>query len=428
MKVGIIGAGITGLTAAYELSKRNIEVTLFEKSAEVGGIAGTFEYGDFTLEKYYHHFFKSDQYIYELTKELGILKEILWLQSKMGFFVDNTLFDFGTPISLLKIKSLTFIDKIKFGITIMKILSINNYKELEKVTAHDWLQKNAGHNVYDKVWKPLLVTKFGDQYRDISMAWFWGKIKLRGTSKEKGVEVLGYINGSTKKLLDGLEKKLKVKGVNIVLSSEVKSITKRDGFIIETTSDYSMFDRVISTVPLPIFIEMARPMLSEEYIKQKQDIKYTSTVCMVLMLDRPFTGYYWLNIGDEGIPFGGLIEHTNLIGREFYGNNNILYISNYLYKDSKYYKMGADELLHEYIPYLKKINPRFSIDWVRDVHLFKDEYAQPIVKTHYSKILPDFETGVDGLYTASMCNIYPEDRGMNYAIRDGIKVSKLIAN
>lgn len=426
MKVGIIGAGMTGLSATYELSKKNIQVDILESGPEIGGIAGTVEYKGVAIEKYYHHFFKSDAYITGLVKELGLHDQVMWLKSNMGFFVDDELLDFGTPISLIKFKPLPLLDKIRFGMTILKILGIDDYKSLEDVTAHEWIVKNAGSKVYQKVWKPLLYTKFGDLYKEISMAWFWGKIKLRGTSKDKGKEVLGYIKGSNKRLLKRLEEELKNRGVNILLNSSVKSITRQEDFVVNTTGGSFAYDAVICTASLPVFLDLAGGMLPSSYLDTKSQIHYTATACMVLFLDRPFTKYYWLNIGDESIPFGGLIEHTNLLDPEEYDDNHILYISNYLYNDSPYYGMNPDGLLEEYLPYLKKINPEFDKSWVRDIMLFKDNYAQPVIKRNYSRIKPEFETPVEGLYTASMCNIYPEDRGVNYAVRDGIMAARTL--
>lgn len=280
---------------------------------------------------------------------------------------------------------------------------------------------------FEKVWKPLLVTKFGEDYDKVSMAWFWGKIKLRGTSKENGREVLGYIDGSSSLLFDSLERKLRDNGVKINLNTNIKAISRSgEGFAIETQQGVASCDKVIAAVPLPVFGELAGSMLPQDYIKKIGAIKYTSVVCMLLIMKKSFGSFYWLNIGDESIPFGGLIEHTNLLDKSLYNNKNLLYISNYVYSDDKYYSMSDAELFREYLPHLKKVNPEFDESWVESIHTYRDEYAQPVIKCGYSKLKPTFETPVPGLYTASMCNIYPEDRGVNYAVRDGIAVAKLI--
>ena len=435
MRIGIIGCGITGLTAAYMLAKKGHEVELFEAAAAVGGIAGAVQMDGFYLEKYYHHFFKSDKHIISLLDELGIGSELSWLESRMGYYSDNMVYEFGTPLSLLKFKPLPVMDKFKFGMSVLRLMGIKDWRTLEQVTAKEWLVENAGEKAFEKVWKPLLVTKFGEQYDSISMAWFWGKIRLRGTSKENGREVLGYINGSSNLLFERLTESLENNGAKINLNCRVESIKKDGaGFTLLTqqcrgeqcSPSKDSFERIIAAVPLPIFGKLAESILPENYIDKISAAEHTSVICMVLMLKKSFSRYYWLNIGDESIPFGGLIEHTNLLDKSSYNNKNVLYISNYLYKDSKLYAMSSEELLKEYIPHLKKINPEFNESWVEGVYTFRDEYAQPIIKCGYSKIKPEFETPVAGLFTASMCNIYPEDRGVNYAVRDGRAVAELV--
>jgi protoporphyrinogen oxidase len=420
MKIAVIGAGITGLSAAYELSKAGHDVELLEKDSMAGGIAGTFEYDGFALEKYYHHFFKSDQYTMELLKELGIQNKIRWLKSSMGFFIDGECYDFGTPVSLLKLKPLSLMDKFKFGTAMLKILGEKDWKKLEDITASEWILKNASKGVYNKIWKPLLVTKFSEQYGDIAMSWLWGKIKLRGNSKEKGKEVLGYIDGSEELMIDRLLEELQERNVDIYYNCQVDSIEKNGQLKVRCGDKERTYDKIICTSPLPQFLGMAGEVLPQGYIKGLSSIEYTAVSCTILILDRQFSQYYWLNIGDESIPFGGLIEHTNLMGTEEYGGNHILYISNYVYKNSPYYSMNAEELLEAYTPYLKRINPDFKKSWVKDVLAFKDEWAQPVIKRGYSRIKPSYETPVPGLYIANMCSIYPEDRGVNYAIREGI--------
>lgn len=434
MRIGIIGGGITGLTASYELSKKGHEVEIFEAEASAGGIAGVFSTDGYNLEKYYHHFFKSDMHIISQLAELGLQDRLLWKESSMGYYTDNKAYEFGTPASLLKFKPLPLADKLRFGMSVLKLMGTKDWRSLEEVTAKEWLVRNAGEKAFEKVWKPLLITKFGEQYDKVSMAWMWGKIRLRGSSKEKGKEVLGYIDGSTRMLFERLEEKLKANGAKLHLNSRVIGIKKNSaGFSLQTEQcrgeqcsparETTNYNKIIAAIPLPVFGKLAENMLPGDYMDKIRSIEHTAVVCMVLVLKRSFGRFYWLNIGDESIPFGGLIEHTNLLDKSIYNNRHILYISNYLYKTGKFYGMGSEELLQEYIPYLRRINPEFDESWVEGVCTFRDEYAQPIIKCGYSRLKPGFQTPIEGLYTAHMCNIYPEDRGVNYAVRDGKAVA-----
>lgn len=419
MRVGIIGCGITGMTAAYELSKKGCRVELFEAAPSPGGIAEAVSLGGLRLEKYYHHFFKSDEHIKALLEELGLGGRLQWRKSGMGYFSGGSMYGFGTPRSLMRFSPLPFGDKLRFGVSMLKLMGIKDWRPMENVTAREWLLANGGEKAFEKIWKPMLITKFGKQYDSISMAWLWGKIKLRGASREKGREVLGYIDGSTGVLFERLEELLRNNGAVINLNCRVEEIRKEgEGFTLAVQGGSRSFDRILAAVPLPVLGQLAENILPGDYLYSIRAAEHTAVVCTVLILKKSFSRFYWLNIGDESIPFGGLIEHTNLMDRSLYGNKHILYISNYLYKSEKYYRISDEELLKKYIPFLKRVNPGFDEGWIEAAYTFRDEYAQPVIKCGYSRLKPEFETPVPGLFTAGMCHIYPEDRGMNYAVRD----------
>ena len=148
-------------------------------------------------------------------------------------------------------------------------------------------------------------------------------------------------------------------------------------------------------------------------------ISYLGAMCLVLVLDRPLTSVYWLNIADPQVPFVALVEHTNLVPPEEYGGRRIAYISNYLPASSPIYSLGKEALLDHYMPALKRIAPGFTRDWVKEYHLFKEAYAQPVVTVGYSRRVPPHRTPIPGLYLANTAQIYPQDRGMNYSVRLG---------
>ena len=234
MKIGIIGAGYSGLTIAKELEEKGQEVTIFERQPYVGGMVDTIEIFDTRLEKYYRHIFKSDKEAINLIKEMGLENELIWPATKMGYLSNKKPYLFGTPISLLKFKPLNLIQKLRFGFNVIHIKLINDYKKLEKVTAEKWLKDRIGDKVYSQVWEPLLISKFGEKKDQISMAWLWGKIKLRSTSSTPEGEQLGYIKGSYQKLTDNFYKYLLNKNVDIKLETSVKEITKEnDKYVVK---------------------------------------------------------------------------------------------------------------------------------------------------------------------------------------------------
>ena len=143
MEIAIIGGGVAGLTAAYRLSKDGVSVTLFERDKVLGGLAGVVKIDNFLIEKYYHHIFTTDFEIINLIDEIGLKDKLMWLESRMGLFYENKIHAFGTPGELFRFKHLSFLDKLRFGATVLFLKNYNNWRELEKTTAIEWMSKYA---------------------------------------------------------------------------------------------------------------------------------------------------------------------------------------------------------------------------------------------------------------------------------------------
>lgn len=431
MKIGIIGSGYSGLTIAKELVEKGQDVTIFEKQPYVGGMVDTIEIFDTRLEKYYRHIFKSDTEAIKLIKKMGLDSELIWPATKMGYLSNKKPYLFGTPVSLLKFKPLNLIQKLRFGFNVIHIKLINNYKKLEKVTAEKWLKDRIGDKVYSQVWEPLLISKFGEKKDQISMAWLWGKIKLRSTSSTPEGEQLGYIKGSYQKLTDKLYEYLLNKNVDIKLETSVKEIIKEnDKYVVKYTKndkeEKEEFDIIVSTIDYKGFEKLFVKYMNEEEKQKIQKVNYTSARTMMIVANKSFSPFYWLNIGDNDIPFGGIIEHTNFIDKSNYDNNHILYISNYMTEDNKLYNVSKEELLKEYMKSLTKINKEFTMENIKDYYVFDEKYAQPIIECNYSEYIMNDKLEKEKIYLCTMPQIYPEDRGMNYAIRSGINLANKI--
>ena len=426
-KVAIIGAGYTGITIAKELCSK-YDVDLIDGNSFIGGMTATFDAYGTKLEYFYRHIFKSDKYAIDLIKELGLDNMMDYNVTRMGYYVkDKGSYDFGTPISLLKFKPLGLWSKIRFGLGFIKIKLIRNYHKLENITADEWLSKNLNKKSYECIFKPLLISKFGEAYKDISMVWLWNKLVARNSSSKANGEALGYLRGSYQQLTDRLEEYLKDKKVNIILNKKISKIVKTRNGKYKLDGLSNTYDKVVITTSLPTCKYLLGDLkISRNYLNKLNAVDYTAAKVLVMFLKESFMPYYWLNIGDSDIPFGGLIEHTNMQDKKLYGNNHVLYVSNYMYKDNPLYKMNKEELFKEYIPYLKKINPNFNKSWVKRLEVYNEDYAQQIVKTNYHKHIPDTKIPHEELYVASMAMIYPEDRGMNNAIGLGVKTAKLI--
>ena len=435
MRIGIIGGGVAGLAAAYDLTAQGHFAEVYEVAPFLGGQASTFPVGGGQLERGYHHLFVSDTSITELIHELGLGHKLAWLESKVGLYHDGKIWDFSTPLDLLRFSPLTLWQRIRVGLWTLRLQRTEDYTQFEGVTARDWLSQHMGRKAYEVLFEPLLRGKFGDHYDQVSMTWLWGKVRLRVASRGKTMqkERLGYPMGSFGEVIDTLAERISQQGGAVHTSAFVSRVTlegnRATGLEVQhgrdATPEQHQYDVVIATTPSYVFTRLVPPM-PDEYQRMLDGVDYLSAVLLILELDRPLTAKYWINIADDQMPFVGIIEHTNMIDKSLYGGRHIVYISNYPDRDSDLYRMEPEELLELFAPHLRKLNPSFDVSWVQKYHHHRVDGAQPIIGRNYSERIPSHRTPVAGLYLANTTQIFPEDRGTNYSIRMGRQVAQMV--
>lgn len=430
MNIDIIGAGINGLSAAYYLSKlnNNIKIRLFELEDSVGGLASTFKTENFIVEKFYHHFFLKDVDIIELIEELELGNSIKWRSANTGTYYSGTAFRLSSPIDLLKFTPITFLERIKMGLMLLKAKRVDDWKKMDDISAKDYILKNCGKNVYDKVWKPLFDGKFGPYADSISAAWLWSKLVDRGSSRRKtGFEELGYLSGGMTKLFNKIVNNLNETGKHeVYLNRPVKSLKINDEGIIEkirVDEEWLNTDVVISALQLPDLIKLI-PDGYKNIKKSLDKIQYLSNICLVLVSNRSVSDFYWTNISDEKTPFIGIIEHTNWADINEFQDKHLLYLSSYVPANDPRNEMNSNELLEMYLPYIKKMFSNFDEKSIEEKYVWKAKYAQPIVTKGYRKLIPNIQSDFDNLFVITMAQIYPNDRQMS----NGVKLSKQLTN
>lgn len=445
MRAAVLGAGVAGLVAAYRLGQAGVACDVYERWPGLGGQAATLDVGDgHLLERYYHHLFTSDRHIATLYDELGLEDELEWRPSSVAFFVDGRSRPFTTPLDLLRFTPLSLRSRLRMGLAVLRLQRrATDVRPFESETARAWIEREMGAEAYAKVWGPLLRGKFGDRADDISMAWLWGKLTLRRRleGKEARQELLGYPRSSWERLFERLREEIEARGGRVLIDRPARRIARDEGgFLVEAGAPDSFrrghdprafepageperYDAVLATVPSDIFRALLDERLAAEvgvdYLARLDATEYHTALCLLLELDRRFSPFYWTNIADPELPFVGLIEHTNLIEPERYGGRRFLYVANYLAPGDPLLELDPDELIARYEPGLRKVNPAFSRDWIRQRWLFREPAAQPIVTVGYRERIPPLQTGVPGLVLANTTQIYPEDRGTNYSVRLG---------
>ncbi len=439
MKIGIVGAGFTGLSAAYYLLKSGHSITLFEKDAYPGGLAIGFkparhgkrgvaggENGwDWTLEKHYHHWFTNDKHVLNLAKEIN--HNVIIKRPKTSIYVDGQIYQFDSPKEVILFPKISIVDRLRMGLVISFLKIDPLWKPLEKINATKFLPRTMGKKSYKMVWEPLFNNKFGPFANDVSLAWFWARIVKR-TPK------LAYPEGGFLNFANHLVKVIEKKGGTVFFNTDVVELSSNGKPQIKYKQTENLkfkienFDAVVITLPSFLFLRIA-PQLPEGYKQKFAKLRGLGATNLVLRLNKPFFSddTYWLNVCDETSPIMAIVEHTNFMDRKNYNNEYLVYLGNYLPHDSKRFDLDKNQTLKLFDPFLKKLNPNYKKSLI-GYELFKAPFAQPIIPTNYSKMIPPFETPLKKVYLANIEQVYPWDRGTNYAVELGEKIAKLIKN
>lgn len=421
MKIAIIGAGFTGLTAAYRLSQKNHQVTVFERENQPGGLALGYKKKnwEWSLESYYHHWFTNDTTVLSLAKELHYPVTIR--RPKTSIFVDGHSYQLDSPVSFLAFPKLPLLDKLRMIETLVMLKLNPFWKQLEKVKAADFLPKAMGEKAYKMIWEPQLTNKFGNYADKISLAWFWARIKKRTAS-------LAYPRGGFLAFARHLESELEKLGGQIHYKSEISLIEEKNGKIFITSNDQKeMFDNVIVTIPSFPFLKIT-PQLPEEYKHKLSKLEGIGAMTVVMRLKKQFLtdNTYWLSVCDASSPIMAVVEHTNFMNKKHYDNEHVVYLGNYLSTSHPYFSMNEKEIMDIYKPFLEELHPGFEKHLI-GIDVFKTPFAQPIIPINYSKIIPPITTPLTHVFLANIQQVYPWDRGTNYAVELGETVAEQVA-
>ncbi len=254
MKIGVIGGGLTGLTAAHRLVQDH-EVDLFEKMPYLGGCLSSYKVNEYWIERYYHHCFSGDSSLFALITEMDLIDKLEWKTGTTGYFSNNKIYPLNTPLQILLYPELSLIDKVKLARLTFKAKK-TDLKTLDDITAEQYIIKNLGKNIYSSFFEPLLKSKFGERRKEVSAAWLFSRIAIRSNRGVSG-EHLGYMNGGFQQLIDALEKSIALKGGGIQKQTPVLSISHKNG---SWEINGIHYDTIISTIPPQELERMGGPV------------------------------------------------------------------------------------------------------------------------------------------------------------------------
>ncbi len=484
MNIAVIGGGVTGLTAAYELTKQGHSVTVFERDTHLGGLAWGWREKNWQwhLEGAYHHLFTNDRSIINLINELGIGDKLIIkrpvtanyvasqyinpaggettkfspdssasgkttmehreriprtsLKTDLNFPLAsrtnerNQIYQLDSPAHLFQFPGLSITDKLRTGALAAFCKIFPFWQPLENITAKKFFKTVGGTKAWDIIWEPLMTGKFGHLDSTIAASWLWARINKRTPS-------LCYIEGGFQTFVETLASAIIKNSGTIRTGITISTIQQYNNTTIDRSDDrkqiaqfsitvgkqQKLFDKILLTVPTPIAYKLI-PAIRED---GPLSIPHLHAQVLVLETKEPILdNIYWLSITDRSFPFLAVVAHTNFMDKKHYGGHHLTYVGNYLPEGHPYLSMHKDQLLKKFLPFIQRIS--HSEFKILNSTLFFGPFAQPVQQLHYSKKAPKLITSVPGIYLANMDSIYPWDRGTNYAVELGQKAAKHIMN
>jgi protoporphyrinogen oxidase len=422
MHVGIIGGGITGLTAAYKLGQQGVDVTIVEAAPDLGGLNRSFDFGSFLWDKFYHCILTSDSYLLDLIKELDLESDLRWTETKTGFYSKHGLHSMSNSIEFLRFPPLSLWQKFRLALGILRAARLRDERELEQTPVREWLIAYFGRGVYEKVWEPLLKCKLGTCRNEASAAFIWSYITRYYSTREKSTskkEVMGYIRGSYRTFFQRLLEKLQNSGTHFIMNSPVERIEKSPigGVRVHAGKEIVDFDRVIFTGPSHVLAKVA-PGLTPEYREKLMRVKYLGVICAAVILKRRLSPYYITNLIDSSLPLTGIIEMTAMVRKdEETAGYDLVYLPKYFASNDPAFAETDEAIWEQLRGGLLRVHPDLKEADIAKHLIFRERFVQPIPVLRYSEQLPPMETSIPGLFVANSTFIINRNLNNNQMVK-----------
>ncbi len=433
------------MTLALRLAEMGAKVTVYESAPEIGGLAGAWQIGDVVWDKHYHVTLLSDSFTRKIVEEIGLGEEFEWVETKTGFYTDCKLVSMSNTLEFLQFPPLDLISKFRLGATIFYASRVKDWKALEKISVEDWLTKLSGKKTFEKMWKPLLMAKLGEAYKETSAAFIWATIQRMYAARNSGLkkEMFGYVRGGYAKVLEKFGEHLQTQGVEIRLNARVEKIEQIDGKIFLTAENAesaendkivaektdaisasmelptkinlkksassalsavkNSFDSVVLTCPSNVAAKIL-PQLTDDEKAKLTKIKYQGIVCASVLMKKSLSNFYVTNITDE-TPFTGIIEMSALVDKKEFGSNALVYLPKYVAPDDELFEKSDAEIEEIFLSALEKMYSHFKRADVVSFKLSRVRQVFPLPTIDYSANVPSVETSLENVFIVNSAQI-----------------------
>jgi protoporphyrinogen oxidase len=405
--VAIVGGGILGMTAAYRLAQDGVHVALYERSPDLGGLVGSFDFDGHPVDRFYHVILPTDDRVRGLAEELGLGDRFRFRPTKVGFYGDGHLFSMTSPKEFLTFPLLRPRDRVRLAAFVARCQLTKDYDELDRTPLLDWLRRRTGRNVLERMWAPLLDSKFDGRYDDLPATYIWARTRRMSKTRDKsGAEVMGWLEGGYQTLIDALERKIKALGGHVYAGTAVDRIVGRGGAAAGLSVDggFRPFDFVLCTLAPP----MARSLLDPELLDQApaDHCRYLGVVCLLLRTRRSVSPYYHLNITDRSVPLTTIVETTHVVDPEHVGGH-LVYVSKYVDPSSPLHECDPEEIERDFLAHAKTIFSDLRDEDIVSSVVQRARVTEPVHMVGGAGNLPDMFS-VPNLALASTAHVYPE--------------------
>jgi protoporphyrinogen oxidase len=404
---GIAGGGMLGQALALRLVEAGKRVTLLEAAPETGGLAAAWTIDGITWDKFYHVILPSDARTLGLLDEIGLTDAVHWKRSRTGFFANGRLSSLDSALDFVRLPVLGPIGKARLAFTLMMAGRISDGRPLQQVPVRDWLTRWSGRDAFDRIWRPLLRAKLGDNADIASAAFIWATARRLYLARSVGAktEVLGFVDGGYDRVLTALRKRLAAAGVMVRTGCPVSRVARHErGLRIETPQGCLDFDRVVSTLPASDTARLC-PDLDLGIRARLDGVVYQGILCASVVLDRPLGGYYLTYLADTELPFTAIVEMSALAGTARFRERTLIYLPRYATQQDDFWEFDDDTIRDYFTAGLRRVYPDLNPASISAFRIARVKNVMAVPTVGYTDAAPPVMTNVEGFHIVNSAQI-----------------------